>query len=38
MELAVLTAPHMTKELMQVRFDLASQIEQIIERIRGWDA
>jgi putative ATP-dependent endonuclease of OLD family len=38
MELAIQAAPHMTKDLMEKRFDLADQMRQIIEKIRRWNA
>jgi hypothetical protein len=38
MDLAVLSAPHMTKAMMSARFDWAEQIEQIAERITSWNA
>jgi hypothetical protein len=38
MELAVQAAPHMTKENMSQRFELAAQIELIIGRIQNWNA
>lgn len=37
MDLAVQAAPHMTKELMELRFDLAEQMGLIIEKIRSWN-
>lgn len=37
MELAVQTAPHMTKAAMATRFDLASQLNAIISSIRRWN-
>jgi len=36
MNLAVQAVPHMTKEIMEKRFDLADQIGLIIEKIRTW--
>jgi putative ATP-dependent endonuclease of OLD family len=36
-ELAVQSAPHMTKELMKPRFDLGRQMEQIIAAIQRWN-
>jgi len=38
MDMAVQAAPHMTKELMEKRFDLAEQIFEIITKIRTWNA
>lgn len=38
MNLAVQTAPHMTKEMLLQRFDLASEIETIIKAIRRWNS
>ena len=38
MDLAVQSAPHMTKEIMERRFDLVEQMTQIIDRIRAWNA
>ena len=37
MDLATLSAPHMTKELMESRFDWNEQIPQIVERIECWN-
>ncbi len=37
MDLATLSAPHMTKELMESRFDWNEQIPQILERIECWN-
>jgi len=37
MELALETAPKMTKEMMRVRFDLEKQITAIIEKIEQWN-
>ncbi|HEY6170529.1 MAG TPA: AAA family ATPase [Verrucomicrobiae bacterium] len=37
MDLAVQAVPHMTKEEMGGRFDLAEQIGAVIERIRSWN-
>ena len=37
-ELALQAAPHMTKEELSKRFDLAEQIEAIIECIRHWNS
>jgi hypothetical protein len=38
MELASKTCPHMTREMMQHRFELAGQIEAIIAKIQSWNA
>jgi putative ATP-dependent endonuclease of OLD family len=38
MELAVQAAPHMTTEMMALRFDLGDQMMQIITRIQKWNA
>lgn len=38
MDLAVQTAPYMTKELLLERFDLADEIKAIIEAIRRWNS
>jgi hypothetical protein len=38
MDPAVQAAPHMTKEQMEVRFDLAAQIATIIDRIKSWNS
>ena len=38
MELAVQAVPHMTKNEMEKRFDLADQIGTIIKQIRGWNS
>lgn len=37
MELAIQAIPHMTKELMSQRFDLAKQMESIVGKIRVWN-
>jgi len=37
MELALETAPKMTKEMMRARFDLEKQITAIIEKIEQWN-
>lgn len=38
MDLAVLCAPKMNKQMMVARFDWHEQIEQIVEKIRGWNS
>ena len=38
MDLASLAAPHMTKGLMETRYDLFGEIHLIIEKIRSWNA
>jgi len=38
MELASKTCPHMTKEMMQQRFELADQMASIIAKIESWNA
>ena len=37
MKLAALCAPHMTKELMEPRFDWNEQMEKIVKRITSWN-
>jgi energy-coupling factor transporter ATP-binding protein EcfA2 len=37
MDLAVQAAPHITKAMLDSRFDLVDQISQIIEKIRHWN-
>ena len=38
MELASETCPHMTKEMLQQRFELAEQIAAIITKIQSWNS
>ncbi len=38
MDLAVLSVPHMTKDMMAARFDWLRQIEQIAQRIISWNS
>jgi putative ATP-dependent endonuclease of OLD family len=38
MELAIKSAPYMTRDLMKARFDLEQQINRIISSIQGWRA
>ena len=37
MELATSSVPHMTKELMESRFDWNEQMAKIVERIKSWN-
>lgn len=38
MELAMQSAPHMTKDIMADRFDLEEQMGKIVDRITSWNA
>ena len=38
MELALSSARHMTKDAMTGRFDWEDQMEEIVERIKSWNA
>jgi len=38
MDLAVLCAPHMDKDVMSTRFDWAAQMLNIVSRIKAWNA
>lgn len=38
MDLAVEAVPHMTREAIEKRFDLAEEISSIIEKIRSWNS
>lgn len=37
MELAISCVPHMTKDLMEARFDWGEQMTTIVERIESWN-
>ena len=38
MKLAMQSAPYMTREIMAGRFDWEEQMEQIVARIKCWNA
>lgn len=38
MDLAVLCAPHMNKDVMRTRFEWAAQMSNIVGRIKAWNA
>ena len=37
MDLATLSAPHLTKELMESRFDWSEEMAKVVERIESWN-